>query len=249
MFSSFEHSVRPSVHPSGQASRAHRAFPPGLQQAVFSGVGRGRPLVHWGFSPRDTPQEGIFHFPALPPGISPLPHTVCCPQSVPLLCLVGPTHVPNMIAHCVLSRPQVSLNMPSLLCLLTDQCCHNTPHPVPVIRIVFKGTYFLLVQTTHCLITSCPVPDTSALSSRGPDPSVCPPGRSRVSRRLHLLLLVSGVSPFRTRSIYLPRKELGQRSTRGQRCPQQPWREAEDRQLPRSRGLGPLRGEPASLGS
>lgn len=61
-----------------------------------------------GVSPPEIPCEGIFfffHSPALPlPGVSPVPHTLCCPQYVPLLFLVCLSHVLNTIARCVLSQ-------------------------------------------------------------------------------------------------------------------------------------------------
>lgn len=85
------YSLHWSVPSVGTGSHAHRAFPPGFQQVAFVRVrGQDRPIVHSGFCSRDSSHEGIFHFPARPlPGISPLPRTVCCPQSVPSLCLVG----------------------------------------------------------------------------------------------------------------------------------------------------------------
>lgn len=66
--------------------------------------------------------------------------------------------------------------MPSFLCLLTGvvkthslRACLGQSH--------VQISYVLLVLTTHCLLSSWSVPDTSTLASQCPGPNVCPPGQ------------------------------------------------------------------------
>lgn len=164
------------------------------------------------------PYEGIFHFPT-PSWHSPLLHSVSCRQSVPFLCLVGPTHVPDTIAHCVLSQPEVSLNMPSWLCLLTDQCCHNSPSTSPSclsVRVVGVQKHTMLACSNYSLShltlfrarhyhTFLPGSGSECVASQPVPVSVA-------DFTCSSLCLVS-VLLSRTCSIYFPWKKLGQRST------------------------------------
>lgn len=122
--------------------------------------------------------------------------------------------------------------MPSLLCLLTDTvkthslCLGQSLVPKAHISCSFTAMFKRLTVSS----LSCSVPDTSILPSWCLGPKVCLSDQPCV----RLPLAVPYVLLFRTCSIYLPRKKLGQRHTRGKPSLQQPWRETEDRQLPPS---------------
>lgn len=170
-----------AFHPSvGAGTHAHRAFPPGLQQAAFEGVrGEDGPPVHWGSSSRHAPMKGFFisqH--------SFLASCPCCTVSVVAsLSLYCAWSVPLMFQTRSLTVSYLSHRVAKYAFLALPAhrpMCHSPrlPRACRSESFVFKSTQCSLVQTIHCLISSCSVPDTTTLSSRAPGPNVCPPGQS-----------------------------------------------------------------------
>lgn len=129
------------------------------------------------------------------------------------------------------------LNMPSWLCLLTDQCCHNSPFPSPSclsVRVVGVQKHTMLACSNYSLshlTLFCARHYHTFLPGSGSECVASRPVPVSVTDFTCSSLCLVSVLLSRTCSIYFPRKKLGQRSTRGTQSPQQPWREAEDRQL------------------
>lgn len=83
--------------------------------------------------------------------------------------------------------------MPSWLCLLTDQCCHNSPTPPCACRSESLSARLFKLLTVSSRPVLC---QTLPLFPPGLRVRMCGlPASPRVSRRLHLLFLMSGVSP------------------------------------------------------
>lgn len=127
--------------------------------------------------------------------------------------------------------------MPSWLCLLTDQCCHNSPSTSPSclsVRVVSVQKHTMLACSNYSLshlTLFCARHYHSFLPGSGFECVASRPVPVSVADFICSSLCLVSVLLSRTCSIYFPWKKLGQRSTRGTQSPQQPWREAEDRQL------------------